>query len=345
MSKKLKTLKVLITFLTFLFLTFSVSAPIFAAGSQVVSKVNTTRKVVALTFDDGSDGANTPKILQILSQNKIKSTFFLSGKTAKQHPQLIKDIAAQGHKIGNHSYSHPYFTQISSTMMKEEVNKTETIIKNLTGITTKPLFRAPYGAYNSSVLQSVGEVGYTKTIMWSIDTMDWKGNSANDITQRVLNNISSGSIVLMHTGSGTNTAAALPGMISSLRSMGYSFVTVSQLLTYSSSTTATGDQYIVKAGDTLYKIAAAYGVTVQQIVTANNIANLNLIRMGQVLKIPGKTGSTTTPTTGSTYTVKAGDTLYRIANTYRVTIQQIVTANNLPKANLIYPNQVLIIPK
>jgi polysaccharide deacetylase family sporulation protein PdaB len=268
------------------FLIFSVSAPVFAASSQVVSKVNTTAKVVALTFDDGSDGAKAQKILQILSQNNIKSTFFLTGEAAEQHPQLIKNIVAQGHEIGNHSYSHPYFTQISSTMMKEELNKTETIIKSLTGLTTKPLFRAPYGAYNSSVLQAVGEVGYTKTIMWTIDTVDWTGNSANEITQRVLNNISPGSIVLMHVASGTNTTVALPGMISSLKSMGYSFVTVSQLLNYSSSTIATGDQYIVKAGDTLSKIAAAYGVTVQQIVTANNIPNANLIYPNQVLIIP-----------------------------------------------------------
>lgn len=145
----------------------SFALPVSAAPSQVVSKGNTTEKVVALTFDDGADGANISRILQTLSTHDVKATFFLTGSGAANHGQQIRNIANQGHQIGNHSYTHPYFTQISAAQMRNELQRTETLIQQLTGRTTKPYFRPPYGAYNSSVLQTVGDAGYTRTIMWT----------------------------------------------------------------------------------------------------------------------------------------------------------------------------------
>lgn len=302
-----------------------------ATASKVISRVYTSEKVVALTFDDGDDGANIPAILKILSDNNVKATFFLKGKSAMAHPQQIKNIVAKGHAIGNHSYSHPYFTKITATQMKTELYKTETYIRTLTGVTTKPYFRPPYGAYNTSVLQTVGSLGYTKTITWTIDTIDWDGRSASRITSKVMNNIVPGAIVLMHTGSGApNTPAALPTIIKSLKAKGYRFVTIPKLLSISTSSVT----YVAKAGDTLTGIAQKYGVTVQQIATANNITNTNLIYVGQVLIIPVKT----------TYTVKSGDTLSAIALLYGVTVQQIAAANNITNINLINVGQILVIP-
>jgi peptidoglycan-N-acetylglucosamine deacetylase len=274
---------VLITTLVFV-LTF-ITQPMYAHGatSQVITKINTTNKVVALTFDDGSDGTNIPAILKILSDYNVKATFFLTGKAVANHPAKIKSIIAAGHAIGNHSYSHPYFTRISTTQMKSELAKTETLVKNLTGRTTKPFFRPPYGAYNTLVLQTVGSVGYTKTIKWNIDTIDWDGRSAYRIYTKVLNNIVPGSIVLMHTGAGAKyTTAALPTIIKGLKAKGYRFVTIPTLLGIN----PTQITYVVKAGDTLYSIAQRYGVTVQQIATINHITNVNLIYVGQVLIIP-----------------------------------------------------------
>lgn len=254
-----------------------------AATSKVYTRVYTTEKVVALTFDDGSDGTNIPIILSILSNYNIKATFFLTGKAVINHPTRIKSIVAKGHAIGNHSYSHPYFTKISTTSMKYQLTKTETLIKNLTGKTSKPYFRPPYGAYNTLVLQTVGSIGYTKTIKWNIDTIDWDGRSAYRIYSKVLNNIVPGSIVLMHVGAGAKyTPTALPTMIKGLKAKGYRFVTIPQLLNM----TAALITYTVKAGDTLYAIAIKYGVTVQQIADANHITNVNLIYVGQVLIIP-----------------------------------------------------------
>lgn len=253
-----------------------------ATTSKLITRASTTDKVVALTFDDGSDGTNIPAILKILNDNNIKVTFFLTGKAVLNHPTKIKSIIANGHAIGNHSYGHPYFTRITTTQMRTELEKTETIIKNLTGKTTKPYFRPPYGASNTTVLQTIGSIGYTKTIKWTIDTIDWDGRSAASISSKVLNNIVPGAIVLMHTGAGAKyTPAALPTIIKGLKDKGYRFVTIPALL----GVAATQITYVVKAGDTLYAIAQKYHVTVQQIASANHITNVSLIYVGQVLVI------------------------------------------------------------
>jgi polysaccharide deacetylase family sporulation protein PdaB len=317
------------------------SISVSAAASKFVTSVNTTSKVVALTFDDGADGANTNKILDILAKNNVKATFFLTGSGANNHPQYIKNIAAKGHQLGNHSYTHPDFTKLTATQMKSELDRTEALIKSLTGKTTKPIFRAPFGAVNSTVLNGVGAAGYGYTIQWNIDTIDWKGLTASQINTKVQTNIKPGSIVLMHTGAGApGTPLALPTMISQLKAKGYKFVTVSQLLAYQN--TSTNKTYTVKSGDTLYSIARTYGVTVSALAAANNITNYSLIYVGQVLIIPGTT--VTPPTTTVKYIVKSGDTLYKIATMYNTTVAKIAAANNITNVNSIYVGQVLIIP-
>lgn len=337
-----KWIKVAAAMLLTLFTVFSFSSQPQAASSTYVTKGSTTSKVVALTFDDGSDGTNINKILDVLSAHNVKATFFLTGSGAKNHPTWINNISAKGHQLGNHSYSHPDFTKISAAKIKSELATTETTIKEITGKSTKPIFRAPFGASNSTVLKTVGEAGYTHTIQWNIDTVDWKGVSSTQITNKVLNNIVPGSIILMHTGAGASgTPGALPGMISKLKAQGYKFVTVSELLKLPSAP-ASGTKYTVKAGDTLYSIAKKYNVTVAALAKANNITNYNLIRVGQVLTIPGKT--TAPPATSVKYTVKAGDTLYSIAKKYNVTVAALAKANNITNYSLIRVGQVLTIP-
>ncbi|WP_214746772.1 LysM peptidoglycan-binding domain-containing protein [Exiguobacterium sp. s189] len=318
------------------------SISVSAAASTFITSVNTTSKVVALTFDDGADGANTNKILDILAKNNVKATFFLTGSGANNHPQYIKNIAVKGHQLGNHSYTHPDFTKLTATQMKSELDRTEALIQSLTGKTTKPIFRAPFGAVNSTVLNGVGAAGYGYTIQWNIDTIDWKGLTASQINTKVQTNIKPGSIVLMHTGAGApGTPLALPTMISQLKAKGYQFVTVSQLLAYQN--TSTNKTYTVKSGDTLYSIARTYGVTVSALAAANNITNYSLIYVRQVLIIPGTT-VIPPPTTTVKYTVKSGDTLYKIATMYNTTVAKIAAANNITNVNSITVGQVLIIP-
>ncbi len=309
-----------------------------ASPSILVSRVTTSSKVMALTFDFGSDAGNVSRILQVLADQGVKSTFFATGQAAANYPDAVRSVVAQGHEIGNHSYSHPYFTTLSPAQMADELSRAATAIRTATGQAPKPWFRPPYGDYNATVLQAAGDAGYSHTIMWTIDTVDWQGVSATAIRDKVLSKASPGAIVLMHVGGGaTGTPDALPGMISGLRAAGYQLVTVSQLL----GAAPTGQTlYVVKPGDTLYKIASLYGVTVSAIVAANNIVNPNLIYPNQVLVIPATTPSSSTVT----YTVKPGDTLYKIAATYGTTVSAIVAANNIPNPNLIYPGQVFVIP-
>lgn len=161
-----------------------------------------------------------------------------------------------------------------------------------------------------------------------------------------MNGITPGSIILMHTGAGAvGTVTALPTIITQLQSMGYRFVTVSQMLNLEAKPNAAN--YTVKSGDTLYAIAKRYNVSMNQLALTNNIKNVNLIRVGQVLVIPGiaNGGSAPAPPLSTkTYTVKSGDTLYSIATKAKVSVQQIVTANQIKNANLIYPGQTLLIP-
>lgn len=309
-----------------------------ASPSILVSRVTTSSKVMALTFDFGSDAGNVSSILATLADHGVKSTFFATGQAATNYPSAVRSVVSQGHEIGNHSYSHPYFTSLTPAQMIDELSRAATAIRTATGQAPKPYFRPPYGAYNSTVLQAAGDAGYGHTIMWTIDTVDWQGVSATAIRDKVLANASPGSIVLMHVGGGaTGTPDALPGMITGLRAAGYQLVTVSQLL---GATPTNQTLYVVKPGDTLYRIASLYGVTVSAIVEANNIVNPNLIYPNQVLIIPTSTPSTSTVT----YTVQPGDTLYRIAGTYGTTVSAIVAANNIANPDLIYPGQVLVIP-
>ncbi|TWT07167.1 LysM peptidoglycan-binding domain-containing protein [Planococcus sp. CPCC 101016] len=338
-----KWIKVSAAILLVLFTVFSFSSQSQAASSTYITKGNTTSKVVALTFDDGSDGTNINKILDVLSANNVKATFFLTGSGAKNHPSWIKNISNKGHQLGNHSYSHPDFVKLSAAKIKAELDTTEATIKDITGKSTKPIFRPPFGSSNASVLKAVGDAEYTHTIQWNIDTVDWKGVSSTQITNKVMNNIVPGSIILMHTGAGASgTPGALPGMISKLKAQGYKFVTVSELLKLPAAPVS-GTKYTVKAGDTLYSIAKKYNVTVSALAKANNITNYNLIHVGQVLTIPGKT-TTPPPAASVKYTVKAGDTLYSIARKYNVTVSALAKANNITNYNLIRVGQVLTIP-
>ena len=335
-----RTTRVMLVSLLVLLLGLLLPASAVAASPSVlVSRATTSDKVVALTFDFGSDAGNSARILQILADRGVKATFFVTGAAAANNPAVVRSVVTQGHEIGNHSYSHPYFTKLTPTQMADELARANTAIRNASGQAPKPYFRPPYGDYNSAVLQAVGNAGYSHTIMWTIDTVDWQGVSSASIRNKVVSGATPGSIVLMHVGGGaTGTPDALPGMIDGLRSAGYRLVTVSELL---GSRPTQQTQYVVKPGDTLYRIASLYGVTVSAIVSANNIANSNLIYPNQVLVIPT---SSPPPTSTTRHTVQPGETLYRIAARYGTTVTAIAAANNIADPNVIRPGQVLVIP-
>ena len=233
---KFKSLKAMMMILLVSLFTFTFSVPTISAASQLISSVDTTNKLVALTFDDGYDAGKIQEILSILSSNDVPGTFFMVGEAAALYPDLMNDIIWEGSQIANHSYTHPAFTNLTYYQMIEELNAADDIIQYYTGESTVPFFRAPYGDVNSSVLEAVGDAGYDYTIGWSIDTLDWQGLSADTIINTVVNNIHPGAIVLMHAMPGAaNTPEALSYIISDLKNMGYDFVTISDLIGYEDS--------------------------------------------------------------------------------------------------------------
>ena len=184
------------------------------------------KKQIALTCNVMWGEEFLPEMLQILDSHKVKVTFYLGGLWARKFPDLTKEIYKAGHEIGNHGYSHPHPTYISRRQNIEEITKTEKIILDITGQKTK-LFAPPYGEYNDMVLEAAGSSGY-KTILWSIDTIDWQRPAPDTIVSRVTDKAFNGAIVLMHPTA--PTLKALPAILQSLSKEGYKFVTVSDLI-------------------------------------------------------------------------------------------------------------------
>ena len=167
-----------------------------------------------------------PDMLQTLSNQNTHITFFIGGSWAKKYPELLADIANKGHELGNHTYSHPHPNTISKEKNKEQIVKTEDLVKEITGTKTT-LYAPPYGEYNDTVLTAADELGYT-TIMWTIDTIDWKRPPADIIKNRVIKKLHNGAIILMHPTE--PTAKALPELISEIKKAGYTITTVSDIL-------------------------------------------------------------------------------------------------------------------
>jgi peptidoglycan/xylan/chitin deacetylase (PgdA/CDA1 family) len=204
------------------------NTPVNAAPSKLITQGNLQQKEIAFTFDAGSDIAGI-QILEILKKYNVKATFFLTGKWAEKFPDYAKQIVNAGHEIGNHSYSHQDAIKISSSSLIQEINQADQIIKTVTGRSPKPYFRFPYGSYNQSVLNTVGQAGYPYSIQWSLDTIDWQQPSADVIVSRIESGASNGDIVLMHIG-GIHTPEAVDRVIPILRKKGYKLVTLSQIL-------------------------------------------------------------------------------------------------------------------
>lgn len=184
-------------------------------------------KVVAMSFDAAWGNEDTGRLIEIMNKYNVKTTFFVVGGWVDKFPESVKQLHDAGHEIMNHSDTHPHMTQISVEKMKEEVESCDQKIEKITG--TKPsLFRAPYGDYNNDVVKTMRESGHF-TIQWDVDSLDWKNLTANEISDRVLNKVKPGSIILFHNAA-LHTPEALPTIIEGLQKDGYKIVPVSQLI-------------------------------------------------------------------------------------------------------------------
>ncbi|MBG9812849.1 polysaccharide deacetylase [Bacillus endophyticus] len=190
---------------------------------------------VALTFDDGPDLVHTPLILDKLKKYDVKATFFLLGENVEKYPNVVKRMATEGHIVGNHSYDHPNFVKVSNEEYHNQILKTGEIIQKLTGYFPK-FIRPPYGFINEEHLKWANEQRFM-IIQWSIDTLDWKGISAEAITEKVFANAFPGSIILQHSApSGAKlegSVKALDLIIPQLQSKGARFVTLPKMFSTS----------------------------------------------------------------------------------------------------------------
>lgn len=192
--------------------------------------MNTNQRIVALTFDAGSDRGFGEQILDLLADYRIHASFGMTGKWAEANPDLVRRMATEGHLLINHSYDHPYMDRISTSERIDQLARTETIVSDLTGATTKPYFRPPYGSYNTDVLVDVGRVGYRYSVMWTVDSLGWKGLAPAEVTKRCLDGAAPGAILLLHVGAASTDYAALEDIITGLIDAGYGFATISELL-------------------------------------------------------------------------------------------------------------------
>lgn len=194
-------------------------------------------RYVSITFDDGPSPEYTPRILDILKENDIKASFFLTGKMAERYPEIVKRMVDEGHDIGNHSYSHFNMILLDKDRIEDEVDRSEQAIRSASG--AKPqLFRPPRGLYNEHIRRLLVERGY-RIILWTVSAADWGPLGTKGIILRVLQFARNGAIILFHDGGsivkseGGNrerTVKALPVIIKRLRARGYEIVPVSDVV-------------------------------------------------------------------------------------------------------------------
>jgi peptidoglycan/xylan/chitin deacetylase (PgdA/CDA1 family) len=196
------------------------------------TRLPTSDKVVALTFDAGGNDAGVTPILNALAAAGVPGTFFMTGRWVEVYPARAKQISAL-YPVGNHTYDHPYLTKLSDAQVQEEIVHAQLLITSVTGRDPRPLFRFPYGNTDARTLADAHALGYGG-IRWTVDTLGWEGRnngqSAASVQQRVMANLKPGEIVLMHVGAATDgstlDADALPAMIKAIRAAGYSLALV-----------------------------------------------------------------------------------------------------------------------
>ncbi len=188
---------------------------------------DTNLNKMAFTCNVDWGNEEIPKILDILDKNNIKITFFITGRWAKNNPELLKEIYDRGHEIGNHGYGHKMHSKIGREGNINEIKTTEDIIKEVLAYKTK-LFAPPSGDFNETTVAVAKELGY-KTILWSVDTIDWRKDSTSSvIVNRVMKKPHKGAILLMHPKPAT--VEALPVIINNISKEGIAIGTVSQLI-------------------------------------------------------------------------------------------------------------------
>ncbi len=203
--------------------------------------VQTPEKWVALTFDDGPDPKYTPAIADLLQRYQARATFFVLGRHGEQHPDILKDLMAAGHELGNHTFNHPNLNFTLPPTIYAEISQADAVLKQVK-YPDPVYFRPPYGRSGLTVTSTVKPLGRT-LILWDIDLMDWASPPVATMTTTLAQQLKPGAIVLLHDGSAgadvtnpkatdsrQNTVDAVENILATYTAQGYRFVTVSELL-------------------------------------------------------------------------------------------------------------------
>lgn len=186
----------------------------------------TGTKTVSLTFNVDWGEDKVPPLLQILRENQIKATFFVTGRWAEKNRELLKEIVGQGHELGNHGARHRHLRNLGREDIKKEMKEGADILYEITGVKTV-LYAPAFGEYDRRVGEAAAELGY-EVILWSLDTIDWQNPDVATIVARVVPRIHNDAIILMHPT--TPTIQALPEIIKKLKDQGYRFCPVSEII-------------------------------------------------------------------------------------------------------------------
>lgn len=200
------------------------------AAGRLVASGSSTAPEIALTFDDGPNPVFTQQILDVLRRYEAVATFFCIGLNAHAFPETLDQIAAAGHEVGNHTWSHPYLPDLSRGEVSAQLERTNEAIARVTG-ETPALMRPPYGGRSAQLLRWLAEAGMT-SVLWTAETSDWARPGQEVIEAEAARQAAPGSIVLFHDGGGdrSQTVAALPGVMDHLSRHGFRFVPVSRFL-------------------------------------------------------------------------------------------------------------------
>ena len=194
-----------------------------------IGNTSSLLKRIALTFDAGGPSTPTASILDILARHHVHSTFFITGDWANLNPDLVRRIHNEGHEIGNHTMHHIDLRTLSDVEVCNELNQANQVISGMTGVTTRPYYRPPYGGRDNRVRSLAANLGY-RTVYWTIDTLDWQTTATTDsITKRVMDGLRNGVIVAMHAGSNVE-AQTLDGLMTKIEQQGYQMVTITEVL-------------------------------------------------------------------------------------------------------------------
>ena len=189
--------------------------------------VQQDEKNVALSFDAAWGNEDTQTLIDILDQYGVSTTFFVVGDWVDKYPESVRALAEAGNEVMNHSSSHAHFSALSTDEITADISACNDKIEAITGV-RPTLFRCPYGEYDDHVIRAVKSLSMT-AVQWDVDSLDWKGIPAGQITRRVLDRVQPGSIVLFHNAA-EHTPEALPAILDALIGEGYRIVPISQIL-------------------------------------------------------------------------------------------------------------------